>query len=256
MTRSRQGARDSWGVETCGGSAYGDYASYGTLNITGTTLTGLPGVALAKAVSTTTVGVTVAQSYKFLQPNVLKVTDTITNTSGGPLTGVVFQRDIDWDVAPTEFNENSFGKPIRRQCQRIPPTMGSIIPIRPCRTGHSCARGCNLHRRPRRRHQRHPEQSQCPAVRTRITYLYGISMLGENVDGLIAEIMADGGYYYIATQSSENGAYPLLGSNSAIIAVASSAIPEPSTWAMMGLGFAGLAFAGYRRGRKASVAIA
>ncbi|MFY9969960.1 MAG: hypothetical protein WAK41_11215, partial [Roseiarcus sp.] len=24
--------RDSWGVETSGGSAYGDYASYGTLN--------------------------------------------------------------------------------------------------------------------------------------------------------------------------------------------------------------------------------
>ena len=81
-------------------------------------------------------------------------------------------------------------------------------------------------------------------------------MLGESVDGLIKEIMADGGYYYIATQSSENGAYPLLGSNSAIIAVASSAIPEPSTWAMMVLGFAGLGFAGYRRGRKASVAIA
>jgi PEP-CTERM motif len=28
--------------------------------------------------------------------------------------------------------------------------------------------------------------------------------------------------------------------------------PEPSTWAMMALGFAGLAFAGYRRSRKDS----
>jgi PEP-CTERM motif len=28
-------------------------------------------------------------------------------------------------------------------------------------------------------------------------------------------------------------------------------IPEPSTWAMMLLGFAGLGFAGYRRSRKA-----
>jgi hypothetical protein len=33
-------------------------------------------------------------------------------------------------------------------------------------------------------------------------------------------------------------------------------VPEPSTWAMMALGFAGLGFAGYRRGRRASVAIA
>ena len=30
-----------------------------------------------------------------------------------------------------------------------------------------------------------------------------------------------------------------------------SAIPEPSTWAMMLLGFAGLGFVGYRRSRKA-----
>jgi PEP-CTERM motif len=30
----------------------------------------------------------------------------------------------------------------------------------------------------------------------------------------------------------------------------SPAVPEPSTWAMMALGFAGLAFAGYRRSRK------
>ncbi len=30
--------------------------------------------------------------------------------------------------------------------------------------------------------------------------------------------------------------------------------PEPSTWAMMILGFGGLAFAGYRASRKAAVA--
>jgi len=33
-------------------------------------------------------------------------------------------------------------------------------------------------------------------------------------------------------------------------------VPEPSTWAMMALGFAGLAFARFRRGAKAKVAIA
>ena len=35
-----------------------------------------------------------------------------------------------------------------------------------------------------------------------------------------------------------------------------SAVPETSTWAMMMLGFAGLGFAAFRRGRKTSVAIA
>jgi hypothetical protein len=35
----------------------------------------------------------------------------------------------------------------------------------------------------------------------------------------------------------------------------SAGVPEPSTWAMMGLGFAGLAFAGYRS-RRAAISIA
>jgi hypothetical protein len=35
------------------------------------------------------------------------------------------------------------------------------------------------------------------------------------------------------------------------VSVTGSAVPEPSTWAMMLLGFAGLGFAGYRRTRKA-----
>jgi hypothetical protein len=33
-------------------------------------------------------------------------------------------------------------------------------------------------------------------------------------------------------------------------------IPEPSTWAMMLIGFAGLGFAGYRRATRASAASA
>jgi hypothetical protein len=32
-------------------------------------------------------------------------------------------------------------------------------------------------------------------------------------------------------------------------------VPEPSTWAMMLLGFAGLGFAGYRSARKTAVAV-
>jgi tetratricopeptide (TPR) repeat protein len=35
-----------------------------------------------------------------------------------------------------------------------------------------------------------------------------------------------------------------------------SSVPEPSTWAMMGLGFAGLGFVGFRRRRKTAVSIA
>jgi PEP-CTERM motif len=40
------------------------------------------------------------------------------------------------------------------------------------------------------------------------------------------------------------------------VGTAGSVVPEPSTWAMMGLGFAGLGFAGLRRSVKARAAIA
>ena len=192
---------DSWGVETSGGSA--DSALSSGTNITGTTLTGLPGVS-AKAVSTTTVGVTVTQTYNFLQPNVLKVTDTITNTSGGPLTGVLFQRDVDWDVAPTEFNENSFGNPIPVGSNITDSTHHGFDPIYlsvpyfEFRAGGvqsvpatlAAASASSL-------------PNLAPGASDTQTYLYGISQAGENVNGLIADVNADGAYYWVATESSE-----------------------------------------------------
>lgn len=45
------------------------------------------------------------------------------------------------------------------------------------------------------------------------------------------------------------------GTNGSWSPTAPSTVPEPATWAMMGLGFAGLAFAGYRA-RKRTVAVA
>jgi hypothetical protein len=41
-----------------------------------------------------------------------------------------------------------------------------------------------------------------------------------------------------------------------LIETLSAAAPEPSTWAMMGLGFAGLGFAGYRKAKEARMAFA
>jgi hypothetical protein len=42
----------------------------------------------------------------------------------------------------------------------------------------------------------------------------------------------------------------------ATFSLSGAVIPEPSTWAMMLLGFAGLGFAGYRHARKARPATA
>ena len=46
------------------------------------------------------------------------------------------------------------------------------------------------------------------------------------------------------------------GTFNATFSLSGAVIPEPSTWAMMLLGFAGLGFAGYRHARQASAASA
>jgi hypothetical protein len=44
-----------------------------------------------------------------------------------------------------------------------------------------------------------------------------------------------------------DGFYGFLLSHDTVVALSTTAVPEPSTWAMLLLGFAGLGFAGYRR---------
>ena len=52
------------------------------------------------------------------------------------------------------------------------------------------------------------------------------------------------------------GAFVLTSVGDATFTAATSAIPEPSTWAMMLIGFAGLGYAGYRRARAAHATLA
>ena len=245
--------RNSWGVTASGNSAYADYQYYGTAGVTSTAYGST--ASTATALSVTSAGVNVFQTYSFLQPNVLKITEKITNTTAGALTGVKFQRNIDWDVSPTEFNENSFANPIVGNVNNSTgygfnnPDPAVPYSIADFSSGGNLTSdlggGINV-----------TLGTIAAGGSDTITFLYGISQFGENVNGLIGNVLADGAYYWVATQSSENGAWPYgLGTNSAIIAV-STGVPEPSTWAMLALGFAGLGFAASRRGRKASVAIA
>jgi hypothetical protein len=232
--------RDSWGVSDSSGSAWADQAYYGSSGVS-STYTTTPGT--ASYTTTTTNMLTVVQNFGFLAPNILGITTTVTNN--GPASDVVFQRDIDWDVYPTEFHENSFGNPIS----------GNVIdssyygfespdPAAPYYS--SCAAGCNW------------TSDLGGGIKIDLgmlltggsdtfRYLYGISQLGENVNGLIGQAEGFGAYYYIATQSSENGAYPNLGTNSAIIGVANATtVPEPSSWALFLTVAGGIGF-GFRR---------
>jgi hypothetical protein len=58
------------------------------------------------------------------------------------------------------------------------------------------------------------------------------------------------GSYVVAFITESTGAIQAT-ANSGAIFETGSAVPEPSTWAMMALGFVGLGFAGYRRARTA-----
>jgi hypothetical protein len=82
-------------------------------------------------------------------------------------------------------------------------------------------------------------------------YVSGTSLLGSaTFDGttLAALGLTPGTYAYTWSPS------PSAADGSLTVVVSSGTVPEPSTWAMMLLGFVGLGFVGYRASRRTAVA--
>lgn len=224
--------RDSWGIYGVGvGSGTADPTDFGTSGVSSTSTFSAN---TASFVSTTSNGYTVAQSYVFADANILAIVTTVTNT-GTTGQDTIFQRDIDWDVFPTEFTENSFGPSITGNVTDSS-SYGFENPDPSVPYSASCAAGCN-NTADDGGGIKIDLGMLAPGQSTAFTYLYGINQTGEDVNGLIAQVNALGAYYDIATQSSDNGAFPLLGTNSAIIAVAGST-PEPATLGFIGVGLA------------------
>jgi hypothetical protein len=234
--------RDSWGISTNLGSAWADQNFYGTSGITGTTYT--QGVSWAKAVSTTSVGANVSHQYGFVAPNILKVHQVVTNTSGGNLT-IYFQRNWDVDITPTTFAENSYGH-VGVHPKVLDSTYGGFENPDPAVPyALSCAANCNVVG-DYGGGIKVGNWTLNPGASVHFNYFYGISNVGENSDQLTAQMFLADSDYNMLSQSSENGQYPLHGANSA--AIGFNAVPEPASWAMMIVGF-GMVGAATRRRR-------
>ena len=233
--------RDSWGVSTSLGSAWADDYSYGSNGIVSNALV-LAGNSATNLV-TTNVGVTLSENFSFAADNVLRIVHTITNTSGGDLD-VTFQREWDTDIDPTfsneSFNVGADGRVTDSSWYGFDGPVGGY-------GSNSCNAGCDNY------------GDNGGGIQLGLgtlgagqsisfIYLYGISQQGQNVNQLVSQAQGLGATYLIAGQGGENGTLPGLGANSAFIAVARDAVPEPASWAMMVAGF-GLAGAAMRRRR-------
>jgi hypothetical protein len=75
--------------------------------------------------------------------------------------------------------------------------------------------------------------------------------------GSVTISAAPQGGFLIDNRAAIYGVYTINGGDPITVPVALTVgVPEPSTWAMMLLGFAGLGFAGYRTSRRTAAAAA
>jgi hypothetical protein len=249
--------RDSWGITSSVGSAFADQSFTGTANITGTVFT--PGTNSGTAVSTTTLGLTVTHAYNFFAPNILSVQQTVTNTSNTAITGVVFRRNVDLDVPPTAFNENTFG-PLGTNTSVVGASYNGFENASPATAfTSSCLLGCNQIGDLGAGIDLGLGTIDAGQSKT-FAYYYGINMPGQTLDLLFTQAQGLGLSYLIGVQSSENGLYPSLGAGSGFLGVSNigtvaGTVPEPASWAMMivGIGAAGGAL---RRRRPVKVSYA
>ena len=240
--------RDSWSVASGLGVAYADQSLFGSAGINASSV--VTGANTASALAGTVAGFDVSQAYSFAAGgNVLRIDTVVTNVSGVTLHGL-FARDVDWDIDPTAFSENTVGAFGVNASVLDSSYLGFEDPAANVPYLYSCLMGCN-------------STGDLGAgikldlgffasgATARFSYFYGISTLAGSLDTLVAQGQAAGATYIIGTQSSEAGDYPFLGANSAILGVSdvikTGGVPEPATWAMMLIGFFGLGSMARRR---------
>jgi len=243
--------RDSWGITGSTGSAFADYMQTGNFGIITTTLT--PDTHSATAVTTTNAGLTVRQVYSFLAPNILSIEEFVTNSNTVEVTGIIFRRNVDFDIQPTLYTENTVGPYGTNLAvvgnsfdgfQNPDPTNPFENPCNPCNIIEDTGAGIDL-----------GVGTLGAGESAAFTFYYGINQPGQSLDQLIAQAQGLGVSYLLGVQSTENDEHPGLGAGSGFLGVGNlrlgvvGSVPEPSTWMTMILGF-GLAGAALRRRRR------
>jgi hypothetical protein len=211
--------RDSWGIN--GVAADGQY-----LGSTVATTSIVAGPNGAVATTDTGIGFDVVQTYSFAGGGNILVIDTVVTNTSGDILAATFQRNVDWDIFSAE---NVFG-PIGSANGVIDSSYFGFESGDPASAYiSSCYFGCNATGDLGGGIKINLGSLNSGASR-HFTYYYGI---GGDVGGLIGDAQAAGAKYLIAAQGDGDA------DHSAIIGV-SGAVPEPTTWAMLLLGFFGL----------------
>jgi hypothetical protein len=241
--------RDSWGITSSAGSAYADYQSSGTAGILRTVITFATNS--ATAVSQLTSGLILTQVYNFFAPNILSIQETVTNATIAQVDGIIFRRNVDFDIPPSTFDENVFGvlgsnaSVVGNSYNGFESANPALAFTSPC--GASCNRtgdlGAGID---------FGVGSLGAGQSATFAFYYGINQPGQNLTQLFTQAEGLGLTYLIGAQSLENGTFPALGAGSAFLGVSSAgtiagAVPEPSTWAMMLFGFGLIGYSLRRR---------